>query len=786
MSNKYDAFLDEGTNKLMEVLSSADIEEEEKVAIIAAFSDELSSHIGSHSEMPDYEYIISKISIVYVDEKLSKFSATQNPSYKDFDTSLSLCSRLKSLISLFKKKGWPLPALTINDPDEFEASVRQHQDTSLRTDKLKKLDQQIDIAISRAEKELTIDRCHEVVVLLDEMQRELELAGKKSFASQLKNSDTKALYKRVALLRKTAEQKQELHCSIIELDGKLRAIDAIPPITSVNSTAIQWQEAIDICQQLVKLFAECKKKQWGLPPVSYEDPEIIRKKYSHYQAMIAIDQSITDCTDILATKKQYSWYISQCSKQVQNIELCRTNKWAIPTLHNPSPAGLIEVAKQKMAEKERAQKLKGKLILAGVIALAVLVLIGFIVVKSREGKITVPFSPSYAVSENCNDIKTELEAAGFTNIKLVESDDGWLESGDVISVTVDNVDDYKKGSYFKPEVTVVITYSSSNRIDASDILKDWQSRDYSSIVEDLKSEGFTQITTEAITTYEKNKDQKISGISLNDLAYTNGHCYLPKDAPIHIGYYELKIAAPNTNISFVGQNYTDVVNGLKEDGFTNVQTEEIKTGWAEGNSVIAVTFNNQTSYDSSDNFSPDVKIVVKYSSNDRADATELLSNWSAMSYDKLQKSLKDAGFTNVTVKKTETTTKSQNHLVSSVKINGETFNGGECHPQRTAPIEITYFVLKLTVGEAASDIEGDNYSDVVSNLKARGFTNITLKRTNDMNFFSWFTKEGSIKSISIGGNGDFKSDSKFYYDEEIIIIVNTYKDGCDDITIVAK
>jgi beta-lactam-binding protein with PASTA domain len=261
---------------------------------------------------------------------------------------------------------------------------------------------------------------------------------------------------------------------------------------------------------------------------------------------------------------------------------------------------------------------------------------------------------------------------------------------------------------------------------------------------------------------------------------------LPKDAPIHIGYYELKIAAPNTNISFVGQNYTDVVNGLKEDGFTNVQTEEIKTGWAEGNSVIAVTFNNQTSYDSSDNFSPDVKIVVKYSSNDRANATELLNNWSAMSYDKLQKSLKDAGFTNVTVKKTETTTKSQNHLVSSVKINGETFNGGECHPQRTAPIEITYFVLKLTVGEAASDIEGDNYSDVVSNLKARGFTNITLKRTNDMNFFSWFTKEGSIKSISIGGNGDFKSDSKFYYDEEIIIIVNTYKDGCDDITIVTK
>ena len=123
--------------------------------------------------------------------------------------------------------------------------------------------------------------------------------------------------------------------------------------------------------------------------------------------------------------------------------------------------------------------------------------------------------------------------------------------------------------------------------------------------------------------------------------------------------------------------------------------------------------------------------------------------------------------------------------MSSVKINGGAFNGGECYPQKTAPIEITYYALRLTVGKAASDIEGANYSDIVSDLKARGFTNITLKRTNDL-ITGWINPEGSIRSISVGGNGDFKSDSKFYYDEEIIIIVNTFKGGCDDITIVAK
>ena len=54
MDNKYELFMDEGTTKLMEILSSPQIDEDEKAAIVAAFTSELENHISNHDTMPDY------------------------------------------------------------------------------------------------------------------------------------------------------------------------------------------------------------------------------------------------------------------------------------------------------------------------------------------------------------------------------------------------------------------------------------------------------------------------------------------------------------------------------------------------------------------------------------------------------------------------------------------------------------------------------------------------------------------------------------------------------------
>ena len=319
----------------------------------------------------------------------------------------------------------------------------------------------------------------------------------------------------------------------------------------------------------------------------------------------------------------------------------------------------------------------------------------------------------------------------------------------------------------------------------TDLLKDWKKTDYATIEKIFKDAGFTNVSLEELITSDKDNDKLTAALSLNGEMYINEHCYLPKNAPIIISYYALKIGIGNDSSQFIGLDYEDVVKDLKESGFTNVQTQVVNTGWEKGNTVVGVTVNNKDTYSSSESFDPDVKIVVKYSSNDRIDATAILGDWATKDYLQLRNSLSNKGFTNIAVVPKDITDGSKNHLVAGIAINHDSFASGDCFIQKDKPITIEYYVLVITIGNNASAFEGEQYSTVVANLKNIGFTNIQLQRANNL-INGWITKEGSIKSISIGGNSDFTDTSIFQYDTQIVIVVNTFRDkGCEDIIIIA-
>lgn len=782
MGSKYEQFMDEGTNKLMEVLASPSLDEEEKTAIVAAFSEELSKHISDHEEMPDYDFIICSISLNYVDRKLSAILAKVNLSAREFDEALALCSRHKVLVRRFRDNSWLIPNLVYKDVTGCEERLRSQMEQDQLSNHLTRLDRQIDAAMARAEKEISVVSCNEVIVLLDELSRVLDSCSKKKIPlPALKNGDTEKLYKKVASLQANATQKEALYREISDVDSKLLAI-----VSMMDSTPIQWQKAISLCHTLKGYIAECKKKAWVVPSIHSGEPDSILTKYTHYHSMLALDQSISGCSDYLSSKKQFTFFQDNCSRQVSNIAICQKNNWPIPELSNANPTALLQSAVQAKTKMEKARKLKLKLIAiaAGIIAVLILVIVG--VIKSREGKIAVPLSSSYAVGCNCDDLRDELEAAGFTNIKIIEDDSGWTKSNEVVSISVDNESSFNKDGYYEPDVAVVITCSSKGRIDIAEYLKDWQTRPYTEVVNGLKAVGFTNITTSPKNTFEKNEDQLTAKLVLNDKVYTNGHCYLPEDAPIDITYFTLKITMSNDNASFIGQNYVNVVNSLAEDGFTNVQTEKINTGWAKGNSVIAVTINNQTTYDANNVYSPGVKIVVKYSSDDRINATTLLNGWDGKNYSDLQRTLCAAGLTNITATATETESKSKNQLVASISLNGQSFTGGDCFIQKNAPIQIKYYKLMIDIEDGVKDYEGRDYQEVVSELASLGFANITLKRANDL-VTGWLTKEGSIQSIRINGVSGFEKGESFAFDDEIVIVVHTFTNkGCEDITIIDK
>lgn len=153
----------------------------------------------------------------------------------------------------------------------------------------------------------------------------------------------------------------------------------------------------------------------------------------------------------------------------------------------------------------------------------------------------MPFDSSYAVGETQELIQSELEKAGFEDIKIQEDTSGWLESGCVFSVTVDNNEKFKKGDYKKKNSSVVINISSLDRIAATDIIKTWQTENYADFKKKLEKAGFTNVSVTETETNEKNKDDLIAGLKINELDYLNEYCYIPLDAPIVINCYALKI-----------------------------------------------------------------------------------------------------------------------------------------------------------------------------------------------------------------------------------------------------
>lgn len=79
----------------------------------------------------------------------------------------------------------------------------------------------------------------------------------------------------------------------------------------------------------------------------------------------------------------------------------------------------------------------------------------------------------------------------------------------------------------------------------------------------------------------------------------------------------------------------------------------------------------------------------------------------------------------------------------------------------------------LTAPKSSSDLEGEDYKDVVTLLQVAGFTNIEVETIDDL-ITGWLTKDGEVEKVSINGDTDFFASSKFPYDSKIVITYHTF------------
>lgn len=777
MKLKYEDYLKSGTQELRRFLSSAEVDDGEKEAVITAFAEELSKNIGNTEMLQDYEWVIYNASIKYIYSKISSVLVASKASYNDYKVALSLCKQGQNIQQDFISKKWVFPELNNMDLKQCEKALEERCDVTSITEKIVEEDHKIDELLGKIQIELSVAMCDDALSIIEEMSANIAKCKQRKISiPPINNKNTKKVSKKILDIRNVAEQKENLHKGILENDNRIHDY-----ILGNKTSSKECREFIKLCKKQIDLISDCKEKQWTIPLIQHNNLEDEINKYEHYQKMNKIDKQIAKKGGVsLLGKKQYEIFLDNCNKQKDNITICQKNNWKLPEIIIRDPMKLVNDVKEM--KKRRKQKCIARFYAAIIVLILVIIVCG--IKEYMSGKARIPFDASYAVNEDLELIYNELKSAGFSNIQKKSDDSGWANSNEVLRVTIDNQTDFSKGKYEDVDVRVVITYSSSDRICVNDKLKDWQNTDYQTIVATLKKKGFSNIDIKEVATDNAMQDKKTASIVLNGKKYTNESCYIPKNAPITISYYAWKIAIGNSNNEFIGQSYKTVVSNLQNSGFTNVQTEEIFAGWGKENTVIGVTVNNKNTYNSNEVFESDTQIVVKYSSGERIDITKVMEDWNKKNYELVYNDLKNKGLNNITLKKRITNDKTSNQLISNITINNEIFKTGDCYVRKDAAVVIEYYVLKITPGKKASsytlNIEG-NYSSVVSELKDTGFTNIQLYRNNNL-INGLITKEGSIASISIAGNDGFSETDSFYYDDPIVIVVNTFSDrGCEDI-----
>lgn len=784
MDNQFDNY-ELGNDELKSLLSSKDIDDAEKEELIKAFTAELAANPFGDVSEEDCHLLFSTVSIKYTDKKLTTLMTRQNPTVYDDNQALSCCERLRGFIDFFASSGHTLPPITNKNPEACKASIQKRRENTSALKALTENDRRIHELLLQVEKYPETGTCNKILDDLERLRNQINNCKTSGITlPRLFCDNPKEITKTVKKLISIAEKRDNLYLTMKSVDEKITQQDI-----SGNYNKQFIETTISLCEQQNGYINQCVLNDYPVPDLINKQPSVLIVKNKHYINMVDLDGKISSELSDAKTIMRYSVIADDCDKQAKSIKKCVNEKWKIPPLVNENPEQLKKTVQSEIDALKRKKNFK--LVIAGVALLVALVLtlVITITVKSREGKSAFPFDPEYAKGQNIESVQKSLSDAGFTNIIPVSDKTGWDKDNTVLGIS----ESYEKGTYYDSDKEIHIMFSCKGRKEVSDILKNWQTRKYGEIVSALKAAGFTDISIKKTGILNTSQTDMTAGLMLNGIEYHNGECYIPTSAPITVSYYVYQISIGDNSESFIGKDYKTVEKNLKDSGFNDVRTEEIKSGWAKDNTVVKLTVNGEEDYESNSTYNPNAKIVVQYSSSGRINATSCFSDWQNTNYQKVKSNLDKAGFTNVKMIEKITDVPENDELISKITINNSAFSGGECYIQKDAPIYIDYNICKLKIGISSSEIKDKNYSDLAAELRQKGFSNIKIKRADDMYhgflgfgdwFGSWGTTEGNVKEFSIGGKTDFSENDSFDFDDEIIITVHTYEDesyeGIDD------
>lgn len=265
------------------------------------------------------------------------------------------------------------------------------------------------------------------------------------------------------------------------------------------------------------------------------------------------------------------------------------------------------------------------------------------------------------------------------------------------------------------------------------------------------------------------------------------------------------VNSPYGHDDCIDKDYSAIKTDFELSGFTNISTESVEDlNYTESNklySIESISINGNTNFTKDQAFEKDDKVIIRYHEYRQCNVKiniEFIENWIFNKYD-VKILLDDNNLDTLShgIDKTlDFSVVPGEHIISFVSTNSSTVKG-EMSLTIDCDLEAAYkiycntddisvellYVDRLTelsenevkMDKPASDYCYKNYKETEYSLKTLGFTNIEFNVLYDIVF--GLTTEGSVDSVSIDGNNDFKRGDVFSQDAHIIITYHMKEDS---------
>ena len=354
--------------------------------------------------------------------------------------------------------------------------------------------------------------------------------------------------------------------------------------------------------------------------------------------------------------------------------------------------------------------------------------------------------------------------------------------------------------YFITMVLALVILTSCGNIKVSKSSGDYAGMNYQEVSEELSKLGFKNISTEEIAdlpSQGETKDGSVESVTIGGEAFEAGGSF-SKEAEVHIVYHTIKtLALPIGADEISGKDYKEIGKLLSDSGFTNVEVKEVKDIDPEGAATDPyneVTVSGSADFQKGDVVPFDAAISVfyhlPYEIFDVKVHIDFVPNIIFDKYrveffvdDESKKVLDHGEDFDGDMRLKAGTHKFSFKDVENASVEGEedieiTSNSEvnitiSCETDHI-PVSVDSIYKESDVGEnqirinfESFDFYGKDHKEVVDELKAIGFTNITEQPLYDIEL--GITKEGSADYVSINGSTDYQKGDIFNKDVAVIV-----------------